>query len=357
MESKTKQKIEFARLEAIVQRAFGLRACVVQAAETSDGFFNTVWRVVVDPTGQAARPGAGPSPQTRTCYLKIAPPKNVKCMRYEANMMAAEYQVLGALNAATLPVPEILYFDQDSGIVDSSWMFTSAIPGIAWRYVREHVSDDTRAAIDREIGILSARIAKIRGAWFGLPGMGAGKHRNWPDAFRAMIEILIADAVESGADLHAEIGEVRGFLVKAHDALSQVRVPQLVHWDLWEGNVFVVPTDDHDPDTFPRAYTGGLKVSGIIDCERAMWADPLMEFGFRGFVRNQDFLNAYGEERHGEPFALDSAAEIRCMLYDLHLFMILQVEPHFRGYATEGPEVWARHQITALLPKIREALK
>jgi len=349
MKSKTKRVLDFHTIEAITQRAFGLRACVVQAQETSDGFFSTVWRILVDPSGQAARPGAKPSPQSRLCYLKVAPPPSVPVMRYEKNLLAAEYQTLQAMAAAGLPVPEILYFDAESGIVDSPWMFTSAVPGVAWRYVREQSSDADKAAMDAEIGRLSAGISKIRGAWFGPVGLGAGKHRDWPSAVETMFEMLFEDAVESGSDIGVDPPEIRGFLAAARPSLETVRVPQLVHWDLWEGNVFVRER---------QAGDSGLRyeVSGIIDCERALWGDPLMEFGFRGFVRNQTFLNAYGAARNGAPYPIDGNAEIRCSLYDLYLFLVLLIEPRFRAYETEGPEVWARHQLTALVPKLRSIL-
>ena len=42
---------------------------------------------------------------------------------------------------------------------------------------------------------------------------------------------------------------------------DEVKEPSLVHWDMWEGNVFV--KEKH--------------VLGIIDWERAMWGEAFMD--------------------------------------------------------------------------------
>ena len=58
---------------------------------------------------------------------------------------------------------------------------------------------------------------------------------------------------------------------------DEVSSATLVHWDMWEGNVFV--EDDH--------------VSGIIDWERAMWGEALMDDRFRKHNLNKDFLDGF----------------------------------------------------------------
>ncbi|MDD6307484.1 MAG: phosphotransferase [Clostridiales bacterium] len=45
---------------------------------------------------------------------------------------------------------------------------------------------------------------------------------------------------------------------KIFDAVTQ---PVLVHWDMWEGNIFI---------------KDGC-ITGIIDWERALWGEPLMD--------------------------------------------------------------------------------
>jgi len=65
---------------------------------------------------------------------------------------------------------------------------------------------------------------------------------------------------------------------------SEIKEATLVHWDLWEGNVFI--KDGH--------------VSGIIDWERAMWGESLMDDRFRHHNKNDAFLIGFGKESFTE---------------------------------------------------------
>lgn len=74
-----------------------------------------------------------------------------------------------------------------------------------------------------------------------------------------------------------------------------------------------------DPDT------GG--VTGVIDFERVLWADPLMEAQFVGKRANDAVIDAYGTPLFDEPHA---AARRR--LYDLYLYLVMTVECAYRHY-------------------------
>ncbi|MGW2815569.1 phosphotransferase family protein [Streptomyces sp. NPDC001415] len=50
-------------------------------------------------------------------------------------------------------------------------------------------------------------------------------------------------------------------------ALDEVTEPRLVHFDLWPGNIFAHPGDDTRP----------VRITGLIDHERAFWGDPAAE--------------------------------------------------------------------------------
>lgn len=80
------------------------------------------------------------------------------------------------------------------------------------------------------------------------------------------------------------LGRLLSRLEEEKEFFEEVTVPCLVHWDLWEGNVFV----------------SGGKITGIIDWERALWADPLLELGFRTYDDPADFLEGYGKREEWE---------------------------------------------------------
>jgi aminoglycoside phosphotransferase (APT) family kinase protein len=112
--------------------------------------------------------------------------------------------------------------------------------------------------------------------------------------------------------------------------LDVVTRPALLHFDLWDGNVMV-----------DRAADGTLVLSGLVDGERYLYGDPLLDFVspalFRRIEDEPDgpFLAGYAEGA-GAPITLDERARTRLALYRLHLYLVMNVEPVVRGLG--GPE-------------------
>ena len=88
--------------------------------------------------------------------------------------------------------------------------------------------------------------------------------------------------------------------------------PKLVHWDCWDGNIFV--------------QSG--KVTGIIDWERSLWGDPLMEVGFRTYSDNTYFQKGYGIRN------LTENQQRRALWYDMYLMLLVALECEYRKYET-----------------------
>lgn len=117
-------------------------------------------------------------------------------------------------------------------------------------------------------------------------------------------------------------------------ALDVVDGPRLVHWDLWDPNVFV------DPDS--------LQVVGIIDFERVLWADPLMEAQFTGKRAGDQLTGAYGAAVFDALYALE-----RRRLYDLYLYLVMLIECSYRNYPT--PDI--ANLAGAMLPYVLEEIR
>ncbi|MNC52015.1 Phosphotransferase enzyme family protein [compost metagenome] len=99
--------------------------------------------------------------------------------------------------------------------------------------------------------------------------------------------------------------------------------PRLIHWDLWNGNLFV---------------KDGVIVS-IIDWERALWGDVLLEYYFRHFESSQAFIQGYGQ-------TFDSPNELlRKKLYDFYLDLILVIECYSRQYKDDNHVRWAAENL------------
>ena len=78
---------------------------------------------------------------------------------------------------------------------------------------------------------------------------------------------------------------------------------------------------------------------GIIDFERALWDDPLMEYYFSHFNQTSPFLEGYGKT------TLTPSEKGRRALYDFYLDLIFCIECPFRQYEDLNHLQWARDNI------------
>ena len=157
------------------------------------------------------------------------------------------------------------------------------VNGTTWNKVRDTLSPEENNAIEFQLGQITAQINQFVNPTFGYYALGR-EFDNWPDAFRWMCELLFADATryQIALDLSEQV-----FFEKFDEhrtIFAEVTQPQLVHWDLWAGNIFVELEGD-----MPT-------ISGIVDFERALWGDPLMESypGRLGGIPH--YIAGYGED-------------------------------------------------------------
>ena len=121
-----------------------------------------------------------------------------------------------------------------------------------------------------------------------------------------------------------------GSLLRRHAGeLDAVRRPALVHFDLWDGNVFVSPDAG-----------GGARVTGMIDGERAFFGDPVAELVSLALLRDPadcpEILAGYAEVAGDDRIELTDGVRRRLAMYTSYLYLIMIVEGEPRGYT--GPE-------------------
>lgn len=152
-------------------------------------------------------------------------------------------------------------------------------------------------------------------------------------AFRGLMADLLADGEAADVELPRTAAKLLS-LVDAHAAaLDEVTAPCLVDWDLWDPNVFV------DPET--------LTVVGVIDFERVLWADPLMEAQFFFHRADGPMTDAYGAPLFGTPGAV-----ARRQLYDLYLALVMTIECAYRHYPTDDIEQLGRGALAMVLAEL-----
>jgi len=255
-------------------------------------------------------------------------------LRYEKDIMQAEVEVMRLVRARTdVPVPEIYAHDRSRQIIDNDFYLMAFIPGVPWHKLRKSIPEDEQRAVDREAGRLTRQINSIQGSTFGYYAQPDLHLPSWREAFDAMLDGILADGMDMGVSLPLPYEELQAKVASSYGALAEVTRPHLVHWDLWDGNIFV------DPQT--------RRISGIIDFERALWGDPLMECQF-GFLGPQ---SAYAAGYDLPMF--DSESKVcRRTLYNIYLYLIMVIECYYRQYETQDQENWARGRLVQELARL-----
>ena len=305
MESGTKNTKSRMQLEAMTRKSFGgigLHESTDAVRELKDGWFNAAYALRLA--------------DEREVVLKIAPAPNAEVMSYELNIMSTEVAAMRLVGQATeIPVPRILFHDDSRDVCDADYFFMEKIDGDNLDHVYEQWSAQQKAVVDQEIGAIIRKVNAFPGTYFGYPGNPDLRAEHWIDAFQKIMDSVFADAARKSVGFDYTEKALRAALDKHIETLKEVTKPCLVHWDAWRPNFFV--KDGH--------------IIGIIDFERALWAEPLMEAQFRSLCwgGGTESLKGYGKTEF-TPNELR-----RCWLYLLHLALVMHVECYYRHYGTD----------------------
>jgi aminoglycoside phosphotransferase (APT) family kinase protein len=306
MESKTKNKKTRSQIAAMAARAFGgmmLEGGDDAVTELKGGWFNAAYVV---------RLADG-----REVILKIAPPQAVEVMQYEQQIMATEVAAMRLVRQhPAIPVPAIYFFDTAHDLCDADYFFMEKIAGDNLEHVKASLPAETQAAVEAQIGEIIREVNSFTGTYFGYDGNPALRAETWRAAFITIMEATLEDGARKNAVYGYTYDEIRATYRKHLSALEEVTMPCLVHWDAWDLNLFV--RDD--------------QIVGIIDFERALWAEPLMEAQFRAFSIDGGVsrsMHGYGKT------SFTFAEEQRCWLYTLHLALVMNTECYYRNYDSD----------------------
>ncbi len=305
MISLTKNIQSESTLKAMISAAFPTEKCI-DFIELTEGYFNVAYFVKIENGAEY--------------ILKIAPSKDVPVMSYEENMMHAEVSaMLIAKEKIELLVASVVFFDDSCTICSSPYFFMEKLSGGSFFSQQDKLSEEEKQKIRFETGKLNKQINSIIGEKFGYIGLPKMQGENWYEVFSNMINQILTDAERLQIDLKISPEKVKSQLANSRAYFTEITTPCLVHWDLWDGNVFV---EDG-------------KVTGLIDWERSLWADPLMEVGFRTYENNRGFMAGYGKEK------LSETEYIRALWYDIYFMLIASQECDYRQYETRDMYHWA----------------
>lgn len=204
----------------------------------------------------------------RRLVVKVTSADTSRLLRYEHGILGTEEAVYRrAEDRPDLLMPRVVHSDFSRTVLDGDALVVTFLDGSLWNALPP-LDDATTAQVRHDLGGFMARLHTVTGDAFGYPAAVAGLSApTWPEAFGLMVEALLADAEDWGVPLPADA--LRAAVARHHAALAEVTVPRLVHADLWPGNLFLSPA--------ATGSSGDLRLSGVIDTERCLWADPLYE--------------------------------------------------------------------------------
>jgi aminoglycoside phosphotransferase (APT) family kinase protein len=327
VESITKNRQSRTTLQAMIGRAYGAGQVPVDVdgawvEEMGHGWFNVAYRITL-------RDG-------RDVVLKIAPPADVPVMTYEHGAMRIELESLRMIaEQTTVPVPGVDFADTSHELVDADWFFMPFVDADNLGIVKEHLDPVQVTAYNEALGATNRELNEIRGPWFG-PLAGPGDP-SWRVVFTGIVEDVLRDGERRGVDIGWDYDVVRTTLARHAHVLDEVTEPRFVEWDLWDSNVMVRDG----------------RIVCLIDHERALYGDPLMEAGFVAsqvptFGDATAFMRGYGWTE------LTADEQLRRRLYTLHLLLIMVIETVYRGHTDTRQYDMARpelDQVMALLAR------
>ncbi|MCR6688410.1 aminoglycoside phosphotransferase family protein [Cellulomonas sp.] len=223
---------------------------LADATRLEGGLFATTYRVTLEDGTRVV--------------VKTAPVATGRLLTHEHDLLRTEAEVyaLGA-DHPDLLLPRLLHQDFTRTVVGGDVVVAAHLDGVPWKDAGFGPADrDPRAArAHGDLAALIGRFAAVAGTTFGYPQSPALQADTWRGALTAMVEALLSDAQRWSVDVPAD--RIRTALDRHGAALDEVTEPRLVHSDLWPGNLFVDPA------------TGAI--TGVIDPERALWGDPLVD--------------------------------------------------------------------------------
>ncbi|WP_349876983.1 aminoglycoside phosphotransferase family protein [Micromonospora sp. HUAS YX12] len=309
--SPTQRALDPAQVRRYLTVSLGPGAEVAGCGPLSGGGFAAVWWVRLT--------------DGRDVVLKVGPPPHVPLLRYERDMIGAEahYLRLVAARAPEVPTPMLLHHGRHPDLGD--WLLMARLPGRTLWDLSQAGADV--GPLRAEFGRTLAALHTVTGERYGYDGDRACAG-TWRDAYTAMVDDMLADAADWAVPLPVPASRIRELVGRHAAVLDAVDRPALLHFDGWAGNVLAVA----GPDGAPR-------LTGLVDGERYLWGDPLMDLVspllFRRAEDEPDdpLVRAY---RAAAPFPLDAGARRRLGLYRLYLYLLMTVEMPSRNITADN---------------------
>ena len=310
----TKTSLTTDKIKELTQLAFP--GCeFLSSLEVTEGMCNTIYII------EYIAPN---SSMIQKNVLKIAAPERHGLLRNEPCLLKTEVTAMELSKRkltgdSFVPIPQIQYYCTDKSFCGAEFLFMEYIEGISMGKLRSTLSNEEKKYFYTEIGKIVKYISSIKNDTFGYLGSGI-EFTSFYEFIYHLFDNVLLDAEDINVDLTVPYDAVRQLVKKEKDIFDEIQIPSLVHFDIWENNIMLKDG----------------KISGVLDWERAIFGDPLMEERFREYCKNTDFYCGYG-------LLCPTESESRRMwFYDLWMAATWMTETFFREYETDKQYHWAK---------------
>ncbi|HAL74704.1 MAG TPA: aminoglycoside phosphotransferase [Clostridiales bacterium] len=305
VKSKTKSLLSIDQINELVRINFGDDCQTGSIQELEGGMFNAAY--MIERVNEHDK-----------IVLKVSLAPETQTLSYEKDPMTTEIEVYRLIGQHTsIPTPRILAVDFSKQHIPCKYFFMTALEGIVMYMAFQQMTAENLTALKIELADYFAQFHQIKGSYFGyFTDDPAKQFKTWRSAYTHMMDQIIADGRRLHSDLPYDRIE-RAMDDNAH-YLDDIKVPCLVNFDLWPGNIYVVQKN------------GNYVIEGIYDFERAFWGDPLADFTAIGMIardlhHDPDIWNTY-KIKSGIENDLTQSDDIRFALYSIYIYTIMVVE-------------------------------
>ncbi len=246
--------------------------------------------------------------------IKIAP-ENASVLTYEQNIAASEKYALDKLcNNSYAKIPKVIAYASDS---DNKYNYLIIEFVEGKMLLKQKISKDAYNDVMFELGKAIAEFHNIQcDSGFGY--LQNGLKQTWREAYFDMINNIIKDGKKVNCKIPYS-DEIMRMINKCEFALDEVKAPSILHFDLWQGNIFIKDG----------------KLFAIIDFERTILGDPLGDFIHLNYLppfdvdKNKSLIDGYNSVANNK-LSFNRNELIRLYLMRIYLGLVACVEPYYR---------------------------
>lgn len=256
-------------INKIITDLYGHETKLIYADVLKGGLFNTTYKVHTNN-------------DEKGIVLRVGPVNKHLLMDFEKDMMSAEPIFHKLLQDNNIPTSNIIKYSPENTVLKRDYIVIEFIESIPMN--DPSLDNENLDYIYEDLGKITSRFHKIKNDRFGwLRNNEWGLNDKWSD-FVCNFANEVADKLEQYELVSLnDINAFRQVFSSNIDVLDEIKTPNMIHTDLWQGNVLLSKNDDR------------YKVAAIIDLDRAIFGDKYWDLSTPWLI-NDAFKKGYKDQ-------------------------------------------------------------